>query len=1094
MTRFSRFPRTPYLCSLTLTQVGGVRYHILAGLLNHGGLFPIFKGLVNFGWFIFKWGVLPAAVVTIVALPYIHREVDREILCQVVERFARHYGDLEVNGRSAIRQEGRGIGVRGLSIREPGVEGPHGVLLDVEELFLCCTTDLARLATEEPQIAQITIRRPTLRVTRQPDGSWSSARLLPVPKLSARPPSIAVENATIEILDPTKTPPSTWTLRDVNLTVEPSANSGEGCDVRTLRGTLSGDHLGRVEFEGVIDVAEGRWSIAGMVDQLDVSPELRDALPAVAAEPLAVLGAFRGKAGLGFRIAGDSSSAEGPRFDVSGKVTQGRVDDPRLPYPLTNIRAAIRANNEGFAVDELFAQSGQSTLRLSCRRAGYAAASPWSAMVSTRQLELDQPLLASLPESMRAVWAKYSPSGRVDLDLMLVSDGKRLLPEQTEMTATFSDIGFAYEKFRYRVEHARGKLVLKNDVLVLGMSCGGDEPTIEMAAEVRQPLTAAHGWFEAKGHGMPIDRKLIDALDERSRHVVDSLHPQGTLDFSVRVWRDRPGEAPLQQIVLGLNGCSMRFDGFPYPLENVKGRMKRLADGAWIFEELKGTNDAGCVTCTGRVSNTADGDKLLELAIEGHNIQLEEELGAALKPAMQRVWDDFKPRGAVDVTAGVSWLAGRKKLNVEVVAQPRPETASIEPKAFPYRMEQLRGTMVYRDGHVAFERFQARHGDVTLSGGGYCDFLPDGSWQFHIEGIRVDRLRLDRELVQALPGQLRKGLVELNPSGPMYLSDGMLDLAHSGNPGDPPRASWRLDIGFQQASIDCGVRLENMFGGMRVEGRFDGGEYQTAAQLAIDSLTYRGLQFTDVAGPVWIDRQRVLLGSWVDRRDGGEAANAPPRPITARLFDGTIRADGWVALETSPRFRIQADLTQADLARFAKEAMPGQQDLEGKVGAQIDLSGRGRTLNGLQGHGRVWLRDGNVYELPVMIAMLKILSIREPNTTAFSKADVRFHINGNHIYLSPIDFNGDAISLLGQGQMDFQSNIKLAFHAVVGRNEFFVPIISPLMGEASRQTMTINVDGTLQNPRTSQEVLPGVKQALEQLEAELRPAASPRTR
>ena len=136
-----------------------------------------------------------------------------------------------------------------------------------------------------------------------------------------------------------------------------------------------------------------------------------------------------------------------------------------MPYPLTNVRAKIRASNEGFAVDELFAQGGPSTVRLSCRRAGYAKDSPWWLKAEVRQLELDQRLAAGLPEKLRAIWDKYSPSGRIDADVALVSDGRRLLPQYTEVTVRCPDVAFSYYKFPYRMEHAQGTLVLKNDVL-----------------------------------------------------------------------------------------------------------------------------------------------------------------------------------------------------------------------------------------------------------------------------------------------------------------------------------------------------------------------------------------------------------------------------------------------------------------------------------------------------------------------------------------------------------------------------------------------------------------------------------------------------
>ena len=71
------------------------------------------------------------------------------------------------------------------------------------------------------------------------------------------------------------------------------------------------------------------------------------------------------------------------------------------------------------------------------------------------------------------------------------------------------------------------------------------------------------------------------------------------------------------------------------------------------------------------------------------------------------------------------------------------------------------------------------------------------------------------------------------------------------------------------------------------------------------------------------------------------------------------------------------------------------------------------------------LSDADVYELPVMLSLLKILSIRPPDQNAFSDAAINYRVEGEHIYFDRIDFHGDAISLRGKGEMDFQSEIAL---------------------------------------------------------------------
>ena len=52
-----------------------------------------------------------------------------------------------------------------------------------------------------------------------------------------------------------------------------------------------------------------------------------------------------------------------------------------------------------------------------------------------------------------------------------------------------------------------------------------------------------------------------------------------------------------------------------------------------------------------------------------------------------------------------------------------------------------------------------------------------------------------------------------------------------------------------------------------------------------------------------------------------------------------------------------------------------------------------------------------------------------PDSNAFSRSDIDFRVQGEHVYFDRLNFNGDAISLLGKGEMDMQSEIHLAFTA-----------------------------------------------------------------
>src|SRR5262249_39472601 len=155
---------------------------------------------------------------------------------------------------------------------------------------------------------------------------------------------------------------------------------------------------------------------------------------------------------------------------------------------------------------------------------------------------------------------------------------------------------------------------------------------------------------------------------------------------------------------------------------------------------------------------------------------------------------------------------------------------------------------------------------------------------------------------------------------------------------------------------------------------------------------------------------------------------ARPRKMTSKSFGGMAQANAWIWLEDTPRFSLQAALDNIDLNQFCTEAVPGRQNLKGEVSGGIDLRGTGGGVHTLSGQGEVKLRKADIYRLPVMVALLKFLNFKPPDTNAFSTSDFKFHIRGDHVLLDDIEFSGDAISLVGNGEMNLNAegvNVKL---------------------------------------------------------------------
>jgi len=1044
-------------------------------------------------WFVFKWTAALAAVAGGAAALSFYNQLDEEIRCNILNRFARHYPTLKIDLRSAQLLKGRGIRVFDFSITDPAVAGPTAELLRVEEAILECPTDWNELIGGELPLRRVIVRRPKLRAAHRPDGSWGAGQLLPTPCFGNHPPEVVVENGVVEILDSRKAPGGALVLRDLGLTLTPRPDKSPGA--REVKGRLSGDGFRGVAFEGIADLGTPSCSLRGGVESLEISPELHAALPEpLSAQWSALAGAskLRGAANVHFELDYDPSAAEPLRYVVSGRLGPARLDDPRLPHGLTDIRAVVRLDREGWSIDDFTARSGRAALHIpSWRQRGFGPNAPMDLSAEFRGLELDSSLYEILPPTLQEHWRKYWPVGEVDADLRLSFDGQTWRPE---VAARCQNVAFAHYQFPYRLEQARGKIELKDDVLKIAdlTAFAGSRP-VSLRAEIAHPFHDPIGWFEAEGKEIPIDEKLIAALPEKTREVVRAFDPGGAIDVAWTTWRNTPVEPFHRRFRLTANRCSIRYEKFPYPLTNIRGDLEML-DDAWTFRGLEGGNHAARITCEGSLTTGLNGKELL-LTFTGKDVPLEKELCDALSPHMQRVWFALRPRGAIDLPrAEVRYFPETHQLNLRVEARPQRDSASVEPVFFPYRLDRIEGAWTYVKGaggedRVSFTNCKAEHGPVKIAAEGHCDFWSDGRWKTRFTKLSAGPLRTERDLVNALPERLKNAVNALNPTGSIYL-DGSLELERMGAWDEPIHSRWDVRLNATQTALRCGgLVLENIHGGVSLAGGFDGQKVQSRGELNLASIAYKDIHLSNVSGPIRIDDSLVSLGRSVDQGADAPAAGAaaPARYVTASLWNGNLFGDGWVVLGPEPKYAVGVRLHGAELALCARDAAMGRQNLRGKLNATIDLTGAGNNRNAWSGGGKIQVTEANVYELPVFIAILKLLSIQPVDANAFKTANIDYRIEGEHIYFNEIEFEGDAISLRGKRnacEMNFQSQIQMTFIATLGSGEVQLNPIKYLLRGAAQTILQIHVGGTLQNPEVVKEVLPLVNQTLQQIQGD----------
>src|SRR5205823_7083774 len=85
----------------------------------------------------------------------------------------------------------------------------------------------------------------------------------------------------------------------------------------------------------------------------------------------------------------------------------------------------------------------------------------------------------------------------------------------------------------------------------------------------------------------------------------------------------------------------------------------------------------------------------------------------------------------------------------------------------------------------------------------------------------------------------------------------------------------------------------------------------------------------------------------------------------------------------------------------------------------------------LKGDGSVDVPAGRMYNLPVLLDLVKLAKFQAPDQTAFEEAHAAFRIQGDRVIVDHVDLIGSAVSLGGYGELDPTGrHVKFEFYTV----------------------------------------------------------------
>ncbi len=618
--------------------------------------------------------------------------------------------------------------------------------------------------------------------------------------------------------------------------------------------------------------------------------------------------------------------------------------------------------------------------------------------MTTDELVLGSRVRSLLSPKVHGAWDRYSPVGPVRARIHLV----RPAQGELKLVATIQpvDVSMVYAGFPLPFEHVRGEIDFRADgftIKHIEARSGGARVWLEGSST---GYDADAGYtFRVEFRSLALDDKLKAALQPGAQKVWGDFSPRGTVDAVGMVTRDQGRDKPVRNpLDVTFRDTSFRFGAFPYDVEGLNGDVHieaprvvvKYLDGRHLNGRLAdGSEDWGTFHFTG-ILDDIETDAIIDLYMRGKNIALDGALRQALPANLRAVWDDFKPRGAIDF----DWHLSKKKgASEEHRGEVRPQGNRIVYSACQVPINNITGELSIEPGHIELQNLRGSldYGRVTCNG--TIKTLAKGNeihLKFDVEGGVIDD-RFKSQMPTAVAGVLKS--LKLGGKADYLFKLDMID--------DPvkPRTDFVLSVNLTEGVLDAKVRAEEIDGLVQLNGSLVNGQPEAYFSLGFRSARIVGKKATDLTARGYVRGTRVTF-----------------EKLRASSYGGTV--EGELAFDTeSTELAGNFVLDRMELRDFVRDTGKfANRNLSGKVHLEITVAGKADATDLLTGTGSLLITEGQLMEIPAMVNFTSGGGGRFKAARAdFVIRGGKFRVDGKNV----LAFESDNGAVYGQGSLDF---------------------------------------------------------------------------
>ena len=187
------------------------------------------------------------------------------------------------------------------------------------------------------------------------------------------------------------------------------------------------------------------------------------------------------------------------------------------------------------------------------------------------------------------------------------------------------------------------------------------------------------------------------------------------------------------------------------------------------------------------------------------------------------------------------------------------------------------------------------------------------------------------------------------------------------------------------------------------------------------------------------------------------------------MYDGSIDASASLDFKARAQpYWVSFDMKGVKIEKLKLDTPAKDKDISGTLQAQATLNGFSNDLEKLTGAGKIFITEGNLWQLNLFKGLGSLLFVKDFANIVFKEGDCSFILKDKVISTDELSLRSDIVNLTGPVKVGFNGSIDASFNVevvseMVPLTGSFRDVTTAIVGKAGRFGV-IKIGGTLKEP------------------------------